>query len=216
VSSKSRSKGQSGGRTTPPSRNQSRTSGGRVTPSRKATPKSEPKAAPKERTPGLNVAAVDRLVARVNKAIPKGRVRSAFSGTSGLSPNTVTVLGTVPAIVVVAISVSAKTPLLLVVAILVMAASILALMRFVNKTCVVAELPTELVGFTNRRGTLEPRFRVPHELTVLPSLDPRWLKVEVGGDRLWVSKRTFGLVVERLAVSGDADGEAEADDEAGG
>jgi hypothetical protein len=126
----------------------------------------------------------------------------------------VTLLGTLPAVVVVAISVSVKNPVLLLVALVVMVVSIVALMRFVNSTLVVAELPREVAVFANRRGELEPRARGDLDVHLLRSRDPRWLHVQVGDDRLWVSKRTFGLIVDRMVVVDDpAAGEADDPDE---
>ena len=93
--------------------------------------------------------------------MPRARVRSAFSGTTPLSPNMITVLGSLPAVAVVGISVALHQPVLLVVALAVMAAGMFLLMRVVNSMCVVAELPTELVVFTNRSSGLEPRSRGP-------------------------------------------------------
>ena len=157
------------------------------------------KASTRPSEPDLNVAAVDRLVARVNDALPRGRVRSAFSGTSGLSPNAVTVVGALPGVVVVGVSVATHQPWLLVVAFAVMAATILGCMKFANTTCIVAELPDEMVVFSSSRSLLEPRHRGPLDVVVRPYFDGRWLKVEVPGDTLFVSKRAFGAVVRRLA-----------------
>jgi hypothetical protein len=202
LASKKGSKGRSGGRVTPPSssRGATRSSGrSRSVADGRATGPAEREAAPQR---DVDVKAVDRLVARADPVV-SGRVRSAFSGTGPLSPNLVTLLGSVPAIVVVAISVSVKTPVLLIVALAVMAASILGLMWGVNTTYVVAELPRELVVLSNHRGRLEPRFRVSDPLVVQPARDRRWVKVEVGGRRLWVSKRAFGGVVEALAADRD-------------
>ena len=145
------------------------------------------------------MAAVDRLVTRVNEALPRGRVRSAFSGTAGLSPNAVTVVGALPGVALVALAVASKRPVLLLAALLVMAAAIVGVMRFGNTTRVVAELPDELVVFTSRRGALEPYQRGPVPVEIRPYFDSRWLKVVVGSDQLFVSKRAFGAVVRRLA-----------------
>ncbi len=215
--SRSASKGLSGRVT--PSRSSSGASAGSASSTRSdgsaksaksaRSAKSERSSRPAE--PDLNVAAVDRLVARVNEALPRGRVRSAFSGTSGLSPNAVTVVGALPGVVVVAVAVASKRPVLLLVALLVMAAAIVAVMRFGNTTRVVAELPDELVVFTSRRGTLEPYHRGPVAVEIRPYFDSRWLKVVVAGDQLFVSKRAFGAVVRELAGE-DADPEEPADD----
>ena len=155
------------------------------------------------RAPGLDVKAVDRLVARATDAIPRAKVRSAFSGTTPLSPNAVTILGSLPSVLVVGVGVAKHAPWLLAVALVLMAVSMLVLMRVVNTTCVVAELPTELVVLANRRDGLEPRSRGPHELTVLPYRDRRWARVEVGGEQLWVSRRAFGTIIDRLAATTD-------------
>lgn len=199
------------------SKNQARhrSNGGRVTPksSTSSTASSARRTAPTDTETGskaaapadLNVRAVDRLVAQATKAMPKAKVRSAFSGTTGLSPNAVTVLGALPAIVIVGISTAAHRPLLLFVALLVMAATILMLMRLVNATRVVAELPSEIVVLSSRRGQLEPLARVPKALAVLPYRDRRWLKVRVADDQLWVSRRAYGAIVTRLTVDADDD-----------
>jgi hypothetical protein len=196
--SQSRQRGTGGGRVTPKSSSSSsarrveRSSG--PTDERKAT-----KAGSGTRA-DLNVKAVDRLVAQATKAIPKAKVRSAFSGTTGLSPNAVTIVGALPALVIVAISTAVHQPALLIVALAVMAASILLLMRVVNATRVVAELPTELVLLSSRRGQLEPMSRGPKQLELLPYRDRRWLKVQVEDQQLWVSRRAYGTIVDSLAV----------------
>ena len=188
------------------------TSGGRAQPkksaagsssSRRAESVTTPKAESAARTPGLDVGAVDRLVKRVNEALPKGRARSAFSGTTPMSPNAVTLFGSMPAVLIVGVSVATHSPLLLAGAAATMVLTILVLMRGVNSTCVVAELPGELVVFTNGRDGLELRSRGPVEVSVLPYRDRRWLRVEVAGDQLWVSRRAFGVIVDRLAAAGD-------------
>ncbi len=99
----------------------------------------------------------------------------------------------------VAVAVASKRPVLLLAALLVMAAAIVGVMRFGNTTRVVAELPDELVVFTSRRGALEPFQRGPLAVEIRPYFDSRWLKVVVGADQLFVSKRAFGAVVRRLA-----------------
>ena len=38
---------------------------------------------------------------------------------------------------------------------------------------------------------------------IRPYFDSRWLKVQVGGDQLFVSKRAYGAVVRRLAGEDD-------------
>jgi hypothetical protein len=192
----SKSRAQSSGRAQP----KKGTTGRSATTDRSKAPRV---AAGDARAPGLDVKAVDRLVARANDAIPRARVRSAFSGTTPLSPNAVTILGALPAVVVVGVGVIVQAPWLLAVALVLMAASILLLMRVVNTTCVVAELPNELVVLANRRDGLEPRSRGPHELTVLPYRDRRWARVQVGGEQLWVSRRAFGTIVDRLADATD-------------
>jgi hypothetical protein len=181
---------------------------GRVTRPDRAQPEPAPES---EALPDLDVRAVDRLVVRADKAIPKGRVCSAFSGTTGLSPNAVTVVGALPAVVVVAASVGTHQPVLLLVAAGVMVATILFLMKFVNSTRVVAELPANLVVLMPRRGELEVRHRVAKHLVVEPYRDRRWLKVNVAGERLWVAKRAYGAVVERLAEA-DTGTDVESDD----
>ena len=211
--SRSASKGQSGRVT--PSRSSSGSaastkSGGSSTRSTRSA-KSERSSRPAE--PDLNVGAVDRLVTRVTEALPRGRVRSAFSGTSGLSPNAVTMVGALPGVAVVALAVASKRPVLLLVALVVMAAAIVGVMRFGNTTRVVAELPDELVVFTSRRGALEPYQRGPVAVEIRPYFDSRWLKVGVGADQLFVSKRAFGAVVRRLAGE-EADAQEPADDQA--
>jgi hypothetical protein len=195
----SKSRGQGSGRAQPKKGATSRsTASGRAQSSRVA--------AGDARAPGNDAKAVGRLVARANEAIPRARVRSAFSGTTPLSPNAVTILGSLPAVVVVGVGVIAHIPWLLAVALGLMALSILVLMRVVNTTCVVAELPNELVVLANRRDGLEPRWRGPQELTVLPYRDRRWARVQVGDDVLWVSRRAFGEIVDRLAANrADAD-----------
>jgi hypothetical protein len=142
-------------------------------------------------------------VKRANEALPKGRARSAFSGTTPMSPNAVTVIGAMPAVLIVGISVAVHSPLLLVGAAATMVLAMLVLMKGVNSTCVVAELPGELVVFTNGRDGLEPRSRGPVEVAIRPYRDRRWLRVEVAGEQLWVSRRAFGVIVERLAGVGD-------------
>jgi hypothetical protein len=149
--------------------------------------------------PDLNVRAVDRLVDRVTEALPRGRVRAAFSGTSGLSPNAVTVVGALPGVVVVGVAVASHKPLLLVLAFLVMAATIVAVMKFGNSTRIVAEVSDELIVFTSRANQLEPHHRGPIALRIIPYFDGRWLKVEVGGEVLFVSKRAYGAIVRRWA-----------------
>ena len=181
-------------------------SGGRTTARADRPARAQPEP---ERVPDLDVRAVDRLVVRADKAIPKGRVCSAFSGTTGLSPNAVTVVGALPAVVVVAVSVGTHHPFLMLVAAAVMVATILFLMKFVNSTRVVAELPANLVVLMPRHGELEVRHRVAKQLVVEPYRDRRWLKVNVAGERLWVAKRAYGAVVERLAVT---DTDTDADD----
>jgi hypothetical protein len=199
ASSKNRSKGRSGGgRVTPPSSGRRSTGG-----SSRNGASTKGGSASRASQPGIDVKAVDRLVARADLVVVGGRVRSAFSGTGPLSPNLATVLGAVPAVAIVAVSVSLKQPILLLVALAVMAAVIVLLMWGVNSTWVVAELPRELVAMTNRRGELEPRFRVPPPVEVQPYLDRRWVKVLVGGQRLWVSRRTYGGVVDVLAGTRD-------------
>jgi len=194
--SASRSRAQGSGRAQPKKGGAARSTGARrATPSRAA--------AGDARAPGLDVKAVDRLVARATDAIPRAKVRSAFSGTTPLSPNAVTILGSLPAVLVVGVGVIAHAPWLLFVALALMAVSMLLLMRVVNSTCVVAELPNELVVLTNRRDGLEPRSRGPRELSVLPYRDRRWARVEVGGEQLWVSRRAFGTIVDRLAATTD-------------
>ena len=200
---KSTSKGSSKGRATSPGRAQPKKAGSRRPAADGPTSRSREPAAGDARAPGLDVKAVDRLVARANDAIPKGRVRSAFSGTTPLSPNMVTVLGALPGVVIVGIGVATHQPLLLAVALAAMVVAILVLMRLVNATCVVAETPTELVVLRNRSDGLEPRARGPVELRLLPYRDRRWAHVEVAGERLWVSRRAFGVVLDRLAASGD-------------
>jgi hypothetical protein len=174
----------------------------------KATPQSS-----REPRPDLNVAAVDRLVARVEKALPRGRVRSAFSGTVGLSPNAVTVVGALPGVGLVAVAVATRRPFLLVVAFALMAAIIFAVMRFGNRTRVVAELPNEVVVFTSRNASLEPVHRGPLAIAIRPYFDGRWLKVDVAGDQLFVSKRAYGAVVRQLAGLADDDAEPTEDDD---
>jgi hypothetical protein len=142
-------------------------------------------------------------VKRANEAMPKGRARSAFSGTTPMSPNAVTLFGSMPAVLIVGVSVATHSPLLLVGAAATMVLTILVLMRGVNSTRVVAELPDELVVFTNTRDGLELRSRGPIEVAIRPYRDRRWLRVEVAGDQLWVSKRAFGVIVDRLAAVGD-------------
>ncbi len=159
--------------------------------------------APRSPRADVNVKAVDRLVSQATDAIPKAKVRSAFSGTTGLSPNAVTIAGALPAIVIVAIGTAVHQPALLLVALAVMAASILLLMRVVNQTRVVAELPTELVVLSSRRGQLEPLSRGPKQLELLAYRDRRWLKVQVADDQLWVSRRAYGTIVHRLAIDSD-------------
>ncbi len=201
--SRAPAKGQTGRVT--PSRSSSGAAGGSAKGTRASkSTRSEKSSRPAE--PDLNVGAVDRLVERVNEALPRGRVRSAFSGTSGLSPNAVTVVGALPGVAVVAVAVVSKQPLLLVAAVLVMAAAIVAVMRFANNTRVVAELPDELVVFTSSRGALEPYHRGPVALEIRPYFDRRWLKVLVGPDQLFVSKRAYGAVVRRLAGADDGAG----------
>ena len=96
--SRAAAKGQTGRVT--PSRSSSGAAGGSAKTKRSAkSTRTEKSTRPAE--PDLNVGAVDRLVARVYDALPRGRVRSAFSGTSGLSPNAVTVVGALPGVVVV-------------------------------------------------------------------------------------------------------------------
>jgi hypothetical protein len=142
-------------------------------------------------------------VKRANEALPKGRARSAFSGTTPMSPNAVTIFGSMPAVLIVGISVATHSPLLLVGAAATMVLVILVLMRGVNSTCVVAELPGELVVFTNTRDGLELRSRGPAEVVIRPYRDRRWLRVEVDGEQLWVSRRAFGAIVDRLAAADD-------------
>ncbi|HVN50969.1 MAG TPA: hypothetical protein VMT43_06025, partial [Acidimicrobiales bacterium] len=102
MASKSRSKSASNrsfkGRGQPSGRAQpKKASSGRSASDRPG--RSHREAAPGDaRTPGLDVKAVDRLVARADDAIPRVRVRSAFSGTTPLSPNMVTVLGSLPGV----------------------------------------------------------------------------------------------------------------------
>jgi hypothetical protein len=202
---KTAAKGRSGGsgRVTPSARAGS-TGGSGSTRSTRGGAKSKAKSgstkgSARAAEPDLNVGAVDRLVDRVQGALPRGRVRSAFSGTSGLSPNAVTVVGALPAAVVVAVAVATKRPFLLVVAVAVMAATIVALMKFGNTTRVVAEVSDEMVVFTSRGGKLEPRHRGPLDVEIRPYFDGRWLKVDVASDRLFVSRRAYGAVVRRLA-----------------
>lgn len=202
--SKSRSKstaGGAGGRVTPSAKGSSRP---RPAASGAATPATTEAASTRQSEPDLNVAAVDRLVKRVSEALPRGRVRSAFSGTSGLSPNAVTVVGALPGVVVVGLAVATHRPYLLVVAFALMAGTIVALMRFANATRVVAELSDEMIVFSSRRGTLEPLHRGPVDLQVLPYFDGRWLKVAAPGGQLFVSRRAYGAVVRRLVGPDDA------------
>jgi hypothetical protein len=199
------------------SKSRSKSTAGRVTPSAKGSPRPRPASSraatpgatseatsPRPSEPDLNVAAVDRLVKRVSEALPRGRVRSAFSGTSGLSPNAVTVVGALPGVVVVGLAVATHRPYLLVVAFALMAGTIVALMRFANSTRVVAELSDEMIVFSSRRGTLEPLHRGPVDLQVLPYFDGRWLKVAAPGGQLFVSRRAYGAVVRRLVGPDDA------------
>ena len=167
------------------------------------------RAAKPERQPDLNPRAVDRLVERVGEALPRGRVRAAFSGTKGMSPNAVTVAGARPGALLVGVAAATRRPWLMVVAVVAMAVVIVVIMRFGNSTRVVGELPDELVVFASRSGRLEPTHRGPIDVQVLPYRDPRWLKVAVGGDVLFVSKRTYGAVVAHLAPTPDEGAEAD-------
>ncbi len=213
-----------GGRVTP-SKSSTRTSSGATSkspkaPSSRARRSTAGSGSASERAvePDLNVRAVDRLVERVTEALPRGRVRAACSGTSGLSPNAVTVVGAVPAVVVVGVAVASRKPLLFLLAALVMAATIILLMKFGNSTRIVAEVSDELIVFTSRANQLEPHFRGPIAVRILPYFDGRWLKVEVGGQVLFVSKRGYGAVVRRWAGPDEADeltGADEPDEPAG-
>jgi hypothetical protein len=191
---------QSGGRTTPKSSTRSSSSRSTSTAASGAKSTKGDKAARRD----LNVRSVDRLVAQTTKALPKAKVRSAFTGTTGISPNAVTIYAAVPAVAIVGIGTAVHQPLLLLVAALAMAATIFGLMKFVNATRVVAELPNELVLLSSRRGQLEPILRTDPELELRPYRDRRWMRVVVADEQLWVSRRAYGTIVERLAgLDGD-------------
>lgn len=160
----------------------------------------------------INPAAVDRLVARVSSAAPGAKVRSAFSGTRGLAPTMVAVVGALPAVVVVAVSLALGRPMLLILAALVMAATMVLIMTVVNSTVVVAELPAELALFTASRSALEPLATVPKSLQVAPGGSRSWLQVQIADEVLWVSRPAFGGIVERFAVDPpSADGASSTD-----
>jgi hypothetical protein len=69
---------------------------------------------------------------------------------------------------------------------------------------VVGELPKELVVLRSQQGRLVVQGRVPKELSVQPYWDRRWLRVTVGADKLYVSRRNFGTVVERFVTAAEA------------
>jgi hypothetical protein len=158
----------------------------------------------------INPAAVDRLVERVSSTQPRAKVRSAFSGTRGLAPTMVAVVGALPAVVVVVISLALGRPTFLIFAALVMAATMILIMTVVNTTVVVAELPGELALFTASRSALEPLATVPKALEIGPGGSRSWLQVHVADQVLWVSRPAFGGIVERFAVdpSTPADGDS--------
>jgi len=147
----------------------------------------------------INPAAVDRLVERLSSAAPRAKVRSAFSGTRGLAPTMVAVVGALPAVVVVAISLALGRPMLLIFAALVMAATMVLIMTVVNSTVVVAELPDGLALFVASRSALEPLATVPKSLAIAPGRSRSWLQVHVADQVLWVSRPAFGGIVERFA-----------------
>ena len=155
----------------------------------------------------INPAAVDRLVERASAALPKARVRSAFSGTRGLAPTMVAVVGALPALVVVVISLVLGRPTFLIFAALVMAGTMILIMTVVNSTLVVAELPDELVVFASSRSGLDPLGRLPKSLVVEPGSSRSWLQVHVGDEVLWVSRPAFGGIVERFAAHPDGPGD---------
>jgi len=146
----------------------------------------------------INPAAVDRLVARASAALPKAKVRSAFSGTRGLAPTMVAIVGALPAMVVVAVSLVLGRPMFLIFAALVMAGTMVLIMTVVNDTLVVAELPGELVVFVSSRSGLDPLARVAKSVQIEPGGSRSWMQVHIADEVLWVSRPAFGGIVERF------------------
>jgi hypothetical protein len=146
----------------------------------------------------VNPAAVDRLVVRASAAMPRAKVRSAFSGTRGLAPTMVAVVGALPALVVVIVSLALGRPTFLIFAALVMAGTMALVMTVVNTTIVVAELPGELAVFAATRRELRPLGMVPKSLAIEPGGSRSWMQVHIADDVLWVSRPAFGGIVERF------------------
>ena len=74
-------------------------------------------------------------------------------------------------------------------------------MRAVNRLAVVGETASELIVFSARQGELTEIARIPHHLSVEPYWDKPWLKVGSATSTLWVSRRAFGAIVERLVLA---------------
>jgi len=160
----------------------------------------------------INPAAVDRLVERVVSSVPRAKVRSAFSGTRGLAPTMVAVVGALPGVVIVAVSLALGRPTLLIFAALAMAGTMVLIMTVVNSTVVVAELPDELALFVASRSALEPLAHVPKALQIAPGGSRSWLQVHVADQVLWVSRPAFGGIVERFAIDPPAADDAPSSD----
>jgi hypothetical protein len=147
--------------------------------------------------------AVDRLVGRASAVLGREQVRTAFSGTRGLSPTAVATVSAAPATVIVIIALVLGQPVLLVLAAVAMAGTMVVVMTRVNETRVVAQVRTGLVVLGSRRGDLFEVARVVEPPEIEPGGGQAWCRVRVGDERLWVSRPAFGGVVERLTPDPD-------------
>jgi len=149
----------------------------------------------------INQASVDRLVQRASGVLGREQVRSAFSGTHGLSPVAVATVAAVPATIGVIIALVLAQPVLLLGAAAAMGLTMAVIMTRVNQTRVVAQVRTGLVVLGTRHGDLYEVARVTEPPEIESGGGQAWCRVRVGDERLWVSRPAFGGVVTALAAN---------------
>jgi len=149
-------------------------------------------------TADINQTAVDRLVVRASAVLGREQVRSAFSGTHGLSPVAVATVAAVPATIVVIVALVLSKPVLLLGAAAAMVLTMAVIMTRVNQTRVVAQVRTGLVVLGSRHGDLYEVARVTEPPQIEPGGGQAWCRVRVGDERLWVSRPAFGGIVSAL------------------
>jgi hypothetical protein len=142
--------------------------------------------------------ATRNLIEQVHEVRPDLDVRGGFRATKGTSPNLLTLLAAIPMLPIVAVAVVSGQWLLIPAAVAVLFLGIVLLFNKVNSVRVVAETPDELVVFTKRQGKLDEIARLPRTLTREHYWESQWMKVKLGGETLWVSRRPFEPTVDRL------------------